>query len=76
MYGYSAPVMMEQVISTVEAMDVDDLKYLLEDEYGITASTTLLRSIIKRSDLYFNETLDMVFDSEETYKRKAREWIS
>ena len=57
-------------------MEIDDLIYLLEDDYDIHESATVLRSIVKRSDLYFNETLDMVFGSEETYRRKAREWIS
>ena len=76
LYSYSSPVMFEQIVGKLEAIDVDDLKYLLEDTYGITITSALVRTHIKRTDLYFNETLDMVFDSEETYKRKAREWIS
>lgn len=75
-YGYSAPVLVEQIIGEDGAMEIDDLIYLLEDDYDIHESATVLRSIVKRSDLYFNETLDMVFGSEETYRRKAREWIS
>lgn len=75
-YNYSAPIMVEQIVAKVEAIEIDDLAYLLEDDYGIQASNSLLRSIVKRSDLYFNETLDMVFDSKETYRRKAQEWIS
>ena len=76
MYNYSAPVMMEQILAEVEAIDIDELAYLLKDEYGVEASQSLLRSIAKRADVYFSESLDMVFDSEETYKRKAQEWIS
>ena len=76
MYGYSAPVMLEQILSAVEAIDIDELSYLLEDEYGISANNALLRMIAKRADLYYSESLDMVFDSVETYKRKAHEWIS
>ena len=75
-YNYSAPIMLEQIVAQEEAIEVDDLSYMLEETYGIQASNALLRTIIKRADLYFSETLDMVFDSEETYRRKAQEWIS
>ena len=76
LYSYSAPIMMEQILSAVEAIDIDELSYLLEDEYGISANNALLRMIAKRADLYYSESLDMVFDSVETYRRKAQEWIS
>lgn len=76
LHRYSAPVMFEQIVGKLNAIEVDDLKYLLEDTYGITITNALVRTHVKRSDLYFNETLDMVFDSEETYRRKAHEWIS
>lgn len=75
-YNYSAPIMLEQIVAQEEAIEVDDLSYMLEETYGIHANNALLRSIIKRADLYFSETLDMVFDSKETYRRKAQEWIS
>ena len=76
LYSYSAPIMLEQIIGDDGAIEIDELAFLLEDEYGIHEIISNLRSIAKRSDLYFNEMLDMVFGSEETYKRKAQEWIS
>ena len=75
-YSYSSPIMLEQIIDEDGALEIDELADLLEDEYGIHENTSNLRSIAKRSDLYFNEILDMVFGSEETYRRKAQEWIS
>lgn len=75
-YAFSAPMIVEWIVERETAMEVDDLSYLLKDEYGIEAGNALLRTIIARTDLYFSESLDMVFESEETYKRKALEWIS
>lgn len=75
-YSYSAPMMVEWLVEREEALEVDDLSCLLKDEYGVEANNALLRTIIARTDLYFSESLDMVFESEETYKRKAIEWIS
>ena len=72
---FSSPAFLESILKDLDAVEVDELAGLLEDKYGIEVGTAYLRNTVKRSSLYYNESIDMVFSSVEVYARKVDEWI-
>ena len=73
--AFSAPAFFESILKDLDAIGVDELAGLLEDKYGIEAGNAYIRNTVKRSSLYYNESIDMVFTSVEAYARKVDEWI-
>lgn len=74
-FSFTVVDLFEYVVSELKCADIDDLCYSIHNQYGVTINKSLARSIIKRSDLYFHEDLDMVFESASEYNRKVNEWI-
>lgn len=75
-YRFSIVDLFEYVLTNKEKMNIDDLCALLYESYGIEFNEPHARSIIKRSDLYFDDALDMAFASPREYNEMVEQILS
>lgn len=73
--SFSAPDIIEHLLASKDAYELEDLQDIFRSDYGIDIALTELRAICKRTDAYYNENLEMVFLSTEAYGRKVIEWL-
>ena len=71
--GFSSPTMLEYILSTRDSMSIEALAKHLKDVYGVTVLKAKLRTVVKRSTLYFDEASDTVYSSAETYHQLAQQ---
>lgn len=75
-FSFSVVDLFESTLSELKRADVEDLCMYLKERYGVAFSASLARSIIRRSELFFHEELDKVFESSEEYDRFVQEVLA
>ena len=75
-FSFSVVDLFESTLSELKSADVEDLCMYLKERYGVAFSASLARSIIRRSELFFHEELDKVFESSEEYDRFVQEVLA
>ena len=73
--SYSGSLLVEWVVKSNPALELEELAGILADQFGIEIDVSRLRSLVKRSDCYYQEELDMVFGSIDEYGKKVQEWL-
>lgn len=74
-YTFSVLDVFDSVLEEKECMEIDDLCDYINYRFGVDMGRPLARSIAKRSQLYFNEALDILFIDKDKYREKVSEWI-
>lgn len=75
-YSFSVVDLFENALGELKSIDVEDLCLYMKDKYGIEISPYLARNIIRRSELFYHEDLDRVFESPEEYDKLVQEVLS
>lgn len=65
----------ELVLQDKDALDLDDFCCEFAERFGIEMSDYEMRQRIYNSDLLYDEDLEMVFASTDSFKRKVNEWL-
>ena len=73
--SYSGSLLVEWVMEENPALELEELSGILAESFGIEVELSRLRSLVKRSDCYYQKELDMVFSSENEYGKKVQEWL-
>ena len=75
-YSFSVVDLFENALGELKSIDVEDLCLYMKDKYGIETSPYLARNIIRRSELFYHEDLDRVFEGPEEYDKLVQEILS
>lgn len=75
-YSFSVVDLFEHALAGLKSVDVEDLCIYIRNKYGIEISPYLARNIIRKSELFYHEDLDRVFESPEEYDKLVQEVLS
>lgn len=75
-YSFSAIDLFENALGELKSIDIEDLCIYMKDKYGIDTSPCFARNTIRRSELFFHEDLDRVFENIGEYDKLVQEIMS